>query len=93
MENETKARKFITEVLKNMVVDSMTKERIEKDLYCHIMEAAENVDIDTFLQQMGSPQEVASEFMQNIYDSDSDLVQKLVQDKGVSLILCKLQIA
>lgn len=81
MENKRKVRNFIAEVLENMVADPLTKERIESDLYCHIMEAIENVEIDVFLQQMGTPQEIASEFMQNMYDTNADLVQKIIKDR------------
>jgi hypothetical protein len=72
---------FIKEVVNHIVAEDRIKERISKDLYLHIQEASQQEDINTVLRKMGTPEAVAKEFMDTIYEDKSEVIEKLIEEK------------
>ncbi|MFZ5351747.1 MAG: transcriptional regulator [Bacillota bacterium] len=72
---------YVKTVLSYIAAEDRMKERIERDLYSHISAASEREDISIVLQRMGDPREVASEFMDNIYENKSEVIERLVQER------------
>lgn len=73
---------YVDEVLSHITTDSIRKDRIKNDLINHIQEASENKNIEDVLIEMGSPYEVASDFMENIYDTNAELINTLSNEKA-----------
>ncbi|MEO3946031.1 hypothetical protein [Gorillibacterium sp. CAU 1737] len=57
---------FVAKVLARLQVDAATKKRIERDLTASILERAEREGVEAALQRMGTPEEVAREFSENL---------------------------
>lgn len=72
---------YINQVLDYMVVDDRMKDRVWKDLYSHIAEAYEGSTIDTITEKMGTPEEVAKEFMDSIYEDKEQVIDRLVKER------------
>ncbi len=72
---------YINQVLDYMVVDDRMKDRVWKDLYSHIAEAYEGSTIDTIIEKMGTPEEVAKEFMDSIYEDKEQVIDRLVKER------------
>ncbi len=72
---------FIGEVLNGMVIDDPLKKRIAQDLRSHITEASRNQSVDEVLGKMGSPTEVAREFMESVYEDKSEVIERLIRER------------
>jgi hypothetical protein len=72
---------FISEVLEGMVIDEPMKRRIAQDLRSHITEASRNQSVEEVLGKMGSPTEVAREFMDSVYEEKSEVIERLIQER------------
>lgn len=72
---------YINQVLDYMVVDDRMRDRVWKDLYSHIAEAYEGSTIDTIIEKMGTPEEVAKEFMDSIYEDKEQVIDRLVKER------------
>ncbi|MDF2520134.1 MAG: transcriptional regulator, family protein [Clostridia bacterium] len=75
---------YVAAVLENIAADEGMKKRIEKDLIAHINEACAQGDEADILDRMGAPEEVAREFMDNIYENKEDVIEKLVQERALN---------
>jgi hypothetical protein len=78
---ETIIENYISEVLQNITADTVTKNRIRTDLYSSIKDASAAIDINTVLKDMGTPKEVAKEFMENIYENDTEKINRIINEK------------
>ncbi len=78
----SKIKDYVQAVLKNVYADDATKNKIEKDLYLHINEASQAIELEEVLLQMGSPEEVASEFMEGIYGDNNELITQAVKESN-----------
>lgn len=70
---------YVAEVMSCISADPRMKKRIEKDLLSHISELCredENIDI---VERMGEPEEVAREFMENIYTDRAEDINQLAK--------------
>ncbi len=63
-----KKEQYIKEVLKNINTYRDVKKRIKEDLYSRIEEALDRDPYFDFVQELGTPQELAEEFMENLTD-------------------------
>lgn len=70
---DIKIKSYVNEVLSFITADEKTKNRISKDLYSHIYEASQNDDLDWVLNDMGNPQDVALDFMENLNLKDANI--------------------
>lgn len=80
---------YVAAVLECIVADDGLKKRIEKDLLSHINEASAREREEDILLRMGKPEEVAREFMDNIYENKEDVIEKLVQERSLNKKLLK----
>jgi hypothetical protein len=78
---KNKIDSYINAVMENMVIDERLKERVARDLHTHINEASQEQNLDTILDKMGSPEEVASEFMETIYEDKNEAIERLIQER------------
>ena len=76
-----KIESFINNVLDGMVIDDHLRRRISQDLRSHIIEASQDQNEDEVLEKMGDPVEVASEFMDSIYENKSEIIERLVRER------------
>jgi hypothetical protein len=76
-----KMERYITTILENMVVDEKLKERVAQDLRGHINEASQKKSMDEVLDKMGSPDEVAREFMDTIYQDKNEVIERMIQER------------
>jgi len=63
--------KFIKEVLKNVHTYRDVKKRIKEDLDARIEDGYEEDPYFDLVKELGTPEELAQEFMENLTDSDS----------------------
>ncbi|WP_058300897.1 HAAS signaling domain-containing protein [Gorillibacterium timonense] len=61
-----RVEEYVVRVLTRLHVDDETKNRIRKDLTASILERAEQGGVEQALKSMGSPEEVAREFADNL---------------------------
>ncbi|QNO14194.1 transcriptional regulator [Alkalicella caledoniensis] len=78
--NSYKAELYVQQVIDNMAVDGKMKERIRKDLFQHIDEASIEKDMETILENMGDPKEVAKDFMDTLYQDKDEVIERLIQE-------------
>lgn len=71
---------YVQDVLDNILADEKMKERIKSDLTLQLNEACETEDVDVVLAGMGSPAEVAREFMDSIYENKSEIIDDLIRE-------------
>ncbi len=76
-----KIENYVNTILENMVVDEKLKERIAQDLRAHINEASQKQSMDEVLGRMGSPDEVACEFMDTIYQDKNEVIDRMIQER------------
>lgn len=75
---------YIREVISCMVVEDGLKHRIASDLRTHIQTACETDSVEVVLRRMGSPTEVAREFMDSIYEDKSEVIDRLIKQKTMT---------
>jgi len=75
---------YIGEVINCMVVEDGLKHRIASDLRTHIQTACETDSVEVVLNRMGSPAEVAKEFMDSIYEDKSEVIDRLIKQKTMT---------
>jgi hypothetical protein len=76
-----KIEDFIDNVIEGLVVGSKLKKRIAADLQSHINEALISRNEDNVLDMMGSPAEVAREFMDSIYENKNEVIERLIRER------------
>jgi hypothetical protein len=64
-----KVDSYINSVMKEIYLKKRFKKKIKLDLYSHIMEAAEDNEINQILENMGHPHTLAKEMMENYSDN------------------------
>jgi hypothetical protein len=72
---------YINTIIENMVIDDGLKERVAQDLHTHINEASQEQSVDEILGKIGSPEEVAREFMETIYEDKNEVIERLIQER------------
>ncbi|MDF2891850.1 MAG: transcriptional regulator, family protein [Clostridia bacterium] len=80
----TTIKAYVDSVLEHIAADSKMKNRIEKDLTSHINEICSEGDLVEITNKMGSPEEVAKEFMENIYDSKEEIIDRLIEERAMN---------
>lgn len=78
---ERKINDYINKVLGYMAVDDTMSERVKKDLYSHISEACEDSSLESVLERMGKPEDIAREFMETLYDGKDEIINRFIKDK------------
>ncbi|MGA2141114.1 MAG: hypothetical protein ABSG94_01730 [Brevinematales bacterium] len=73
-----KIESFIHKILWEIEADENLKKRIAQDLRTQIMEASQNRDLDEVLSNMGSPSEIAHEFMASMQDNNIEDLKGLI---------------
>jgi hypothetical protein len=76
-----KVEEFIQAVLDGMAIDEHLKKRIAQDLRSHITEASQNQSVEEALAKMGSPTEVAREFLDSVYEDKSEMIERVIQER------------
>lgn len=77
---------YIEKVLSNIVADEKMKNRIKEDLYSYITEAGSNNVEEFIATSMGSPVDVAAEFMNNMYEDKKEIFKKLLEERTTRLV-------
>lgn len=72
---------YIKSIIENMVIDDGLKERVARDLHTHINEASQEHSLDTVFDKMGSPEEVAREFMDTIYEDKNEVIEHMIKER------------
>ena len=72
---------YINDLLGYLVIEEKMKERITRDLRSHINEAVIHEDLETVLNRMGSPKEMAREFMDSIYEDKDAVIEQLIRER------------
>ncbi len=78
---QDKIEDFINKVIDRLVVDEQLKTRIGQDLRAHINEASLSRNEEEVLGKMGSPSEVAREFMDSIYENKNEVIERLIRER------------
>ncbi len=78
-----KIREYVDDVVSYVYASEAIKERISKDLYLHITEACSRSSLESVLLNMGSPQEVANEFMEGIYEDKKEIAAQMYRENNV----------
>ena len=82
MSNNVKV--YVDLVLEKISADSSMRRRIEKDLTSHINEISSEESLEEIIDRMGQPEDVAKEFMDNIYDDKEAVMDRLIQERAYS---------
>ncbi|WP_438433945.1 hypothetical protein [Gorillibacterium sp. sgz500922] len=74
-----RVEEYVTRVINRLRVNEGTRERIRRDLTASILERSERVGIDKALGEMGTPEEVARDFTDNLAAgrSTDDLAERM----------------
>lgn len=78
---KSKIDRYIAGVMEYLVVEEELKERIEADLRAHITELSRGENVEEVMERLGSPEEVAREFMDSIYEDKSQIIDNLVKER------------
>lgn len=78
---------YVESVLDHIAADQAMKRRIEKDLLSHVNEVCGDADLSSIIEKMGQPEEVAREFMDNIYEDKEEAIDQLVQERAMNMQL------
>ncbi|MBC8081467.1 MAG: hypothetical protein H7X86_14060 [Gorillibacterium sp.] len=70
---------YVGEVLKHIPANAATKHRIERDLTTHLLERAEVEGLAHMLYSLGSPEETAREFADNLEGQPGHIAQEISQ--------------
>ncbi|MCL6599705.1 MAG: hypothetical protein K6T81_13340 [Alicyclobacillus macrosporangiidus] len=68
---------YVWEVLKYIPANAATKRRIERDLTIHLSERAEVEGLALMLHSLGSPEETAREFADNLEEQPNNIAQEI----------------
>lgn len=79
---EYEIRRYVDNVLAYVSADERTKARLAEDLTAHIYAAAEREDVGTVLARMGTPEAMAEELTELLYEDKSQVIRELVQTKA-----------
>jgi len=85
----TQIENYVNEVLQYIVADRNMKMRIKGDLSLQLEEAARTESLDEVIRRMGSPKDVAKEFMDSIYEDKSELVDELISSRSEDAVYMK----
>ncbi|HEX2946999.1 MAG TPA: transcriptional regulator [Clostridia bacterium] len=85
----SKIDNYVNEVLDCIIADNDMKRRIASDLTLQLNEAARAEDIDDVLERMGTPKEVAKEFMDSIYENKSELFDEIIAERKQEAVFSK----
>lgn len=72
-------RDYVNDVMAHVSADEATRARLTEDLTAHLEEAAEQDGVRAAIERMGSPEDMARDLTDILYEDRSSLVRELVQ--------------